>query len=389
MLTGAGSEGLRLFRTLSTHHEWWQGVLPCLYVLSCLLTESSVQVVTSRGAGCDVSARFGAVSTGRETEGMTSLRHRALAFALPRVLGATEMEDEAQERAAVIARHRAKEQAGAMGLPTSAVPGFARRFDVVEETLTGPNGVAFASYVITAKDSQRRAAPTSTLFYVHGGAFISPMDRFHVRYVTRLATALGLRVILPQYPLAPEHTWRDSVEPLSESVADWTSRSPGGLILSGDSAGGGLALAVAMGVRDKGGPQPTRLLLHAPWGDLTTSTPATKDYAKIDNWLKYSKLIAYAGWWAGSGADLGRPEVSPTLANLDGLPPGLVLAGTRDLLLPGCRLLADRAAESTWDLTYMERPGLVHVFSIMPLIPEAKQAFDYSVGYLRSAGFGG
>ena len=132
---------------------------------------------------------------------------------------------------------------------------------------------------------------------------------------------------------------------------------------------------------------PTRLLLHAPWGDLTTSTPETKAYAEIDTWLKYSKLITYADWWAGSEEDLGRPEVSPTLANLDGLPPGLVIAGSRDLLLPGCRLLADRAAASTWDLTYMERPGLVHVFGIMPLIPEAKQAFEYAVKYLRRAGF--
>ncbi len=128
---------------------------------------------------------------------------------------------------------------------------------------------------------------------------------------------------------------------------------------------------------------PTRLLLHAPWGDLTTSTPETKAYAEIDTWLKYSKLVTYADWWAGSADDLGRPEVSPTLADLDGLPPGLVFAGTRDLLLPGCRLLADRAAASTWDLTYMERPGLVHVFGIMPLIPEAKQAFAYAVNYLR------
>ncbi len=175
------------------------------------------------------------------------------------------------------------------------------------------------------------------------------------------------------------------MQPLVDSVSDWISRSPGGLILGGDSAGGGLALAVAIGLRDAAKPLPTRLLLHAPWGDLTTSTPETKEYAKIDTWLKYSKLIAYADWWAGSPADLGRPEVSPTLADLNGLPPALVLAGTRDLLLPGCRLLADRAAASNWDLTYMERPGLVHVFGIMPLIPEAKHAFDYTVGYLQPA----
>lgn len=309
-----------------------------------------------------------------------SLRHRALALALPRVLSASELEDEAQERADVVARQDER----SMALPTSAVPGFARRFDVLEERLSGPHGVEFSSYVITPKGT----APTATLFYVHGGAFVSPIDRFHVRYATRLATRLGLRVVMPQYPLAPRHTWHDSVAPLVDSASGWIERSPDGLVLAGDSAGGGLALAVAMGLRDAGQQLPTRLLLHAPWGDLTTSTPETKAYAKIDTWLKYSKLLAYADWWAGSPADLGRPEVSPTLADLNGLPPALVLAGTRDLLLPGCRLLADRAAKSDWELTYMERPGLVHVFGIMPLIPEAKQAFDYTVNYLRRAGCG-
>ncbi|MGL5825124.1 MAG: alpha/beta hydrolase [Nocardioides sp.] len=310
---------------------------------------------------------------------MPSLRHHVLAFALPRVLGSRELVDEASERASIVARQRQIPDT----LPTAAVPGFFRHFDLARERLVSDTGVAFTSYVITPKN----AVPSATLFYVHGGAFVSPIDKFHVRYVTRLSSALGLRVVLPQYPLAPEHTWRDSVPPLTTSVDRWLAKSPGGLILGGDSAGGGLALAVALRLRAEGRSMPRRLLLHAPWGDLTTSTPETKDYARVDTWLKYSKLIAYARWWAGSESDLGRSEVSPTLADFDGLPPALVLAGTRDLLLPGCRLLADRAAKSDWDLTYLERQGLVHVFALMPFIPEARHAFGYTIRYLKKAGF--
>jgi epsilon-lactone hydrolase len=310
-----------------------------------------------------------------------SRRHQLLAFALPRVLRAKELVDEEAERAELLARNR--DRAAAHGrLPTRVVPGFARRFSVSTELL-GAGGVEFTSFVITP----RGLNPTKTLFYVHGGAFVSPIDRFHVRYVSRLADELGVRVVLPQYPLAPEYTWRDSYAALLRSLEDHIGRSPQGLVLAGDSAGGGLALALAIGLRDQGRGQPLRLLLHAPWGDLTTSTPETADYASIDTWLKYSKLLAYARWWAGTPEHLGRPEVSPTLAALDGLPPGLVIAGTRDLLLPGCRLLADRAATSSWELTYMERPGLVHVFGIMPFIPEAGQAFDFAVKYLRRAGW--
>lgn len=310
-----------------------------------------------------------------------SRRHQLLAFALPRVLRASDLVDEEAERAELLARNRERAEAHER-LPTRVVPGFARRFSVSTERL-GDGGVEFTSFVITPRDLN----PTKTLFYVHGGAFVSPIDRFHVRYVSKLADELGVRVVLPQYPLAPEYTWRDSYSALLSSLEDHIARSPDGLVLAGDSAGGGLALALALGLRDRGRGQPLRLLLHAPWGDLTTSTPETADYGSIDTWLKYSKLLAYARWWAGTPEDQARPEVSPTLADLDGLPPGLVLAGTRDLLLPGCRLLADRAAASTWDLTYMERPGLVHVFGIMPFIPEADQAFDFAVRYLRRAGW--
>ena len=97
-------------------------------------------------------------------------------------------------------------------------------------------------------------------------------------------------------------------------------------------------------------------MLHSPWADLTTSTPDTAAFSERDTWLFLGKLHAYAGWWAGSPDDLGRPEVSPALACLDGLPLALMFCGTRDTLAPGCRLLAARAAASTWNLTYVEVP---------------------------------
>ncbi|MGL5810379.1 MAG: alpha/beta hydrolase [Nocardioides sp.] len=318
-----------------------------------------------------------AIDSGRELD-PPSRRHQLLAYALPLVLRSTELEDEGTERERVMAVQDGR----SLALPTVAVPGLSRRFSVDEERLVGPHGVEFSSFVLTPR-AAGSSGPGRTLFYLHGGAFVAPIDPVHVRYATRLATALGARVVLPQYPLTPRRTWQDSVQPLIESVAEWAAKSPGGLILGGDSSGGGLALAVAIGVRDQLLPGPRRLLLHAPWADLTTSTPETATvYAKKDTWLKYSKALAYARWWAGSEEDLGRPEVSPALADLDGLPPGLMIAGTRDLLLPGCRLLADRAAASSWDLTYLERPDLVHVFGIMPLIPEARRAFRYAVSYL-------
>jgi epsilon-lactone hydrolase len=203
-----------------------------------------------------------------------------------------------------------------------------------------------------------------------------------VRYAARLASAIGARVVLPDYPLAPEHSWRDSHEAIGALAQRWAA-DDGGIVLAGDSSGGGYALALALTLRDRGGPPPTHLLLHAPWVDLTTSTPETPAYDAIDPWLFIGKVRAYAGWWAGSPEDLGRQEVSPGLGDLSGLPPALMFYGTRDLLAPGCRLLVRRAAAAGWDLTSVEIPDLIHVYPLLPYLPEARQAFRQTVAFLR------
>ena len=302
-----------------------------------------------------------------------SRQHELIAWAVPRLRKCRDLDTVDAERARLESWHDGLDRS----LPTRVVPGFHRRFAVVVETLTGPRG-EFPSYVVTPRGIE----PERTVVLIHGGGFVAPLDPFHVRYATRLATALRARVVLPDYPLAPEHSWRDSHAALVDLVARWAG-SPGELVLAGDSAGGGLALALALSLRDRGGPQPDRLVLHSPWADLTTSTPDTAAFSERDTWLFLGKLHAYAGWWAGSPDDLGRPEVSPALACLDGLPPALVFCGTRDTLAPGCRLLAERAAASTWNLTYVEVPDLIHVYPLLPFVPEARRAWWQTLEFLR------
>ncbi len=303
---------------------------------------------------------------------MASLRHELIAWAVPRVRRSRDLDTPENERARLLRRNDALEPA----LPTTLVPRFHRWFTVEEETLSGPAG-EFPSYVVTPQCADGEL----TIYYVHGGGYVSPLDPFHLRYVTRLACALKARVVLPTYPLAPLHSWRDSHDVFADQLAAHAQQ--GRVVLAGESAGGGIALALAETLRDRGWPQPWRLLLISPWVDLTTSTPETKALDAIDPWLFIGKLHAYADWWAGDPEDLGRPEVSPALGRLDGLPPALMFCGTRDLLVPGCRLLADRAAASDWDLTYMEAPGLLHVFPLLPFIPEARRAHKYTLEFLR------
>jgi acetyl esterase/lipase len=305
---------------------------------------------------------------------MPSLSHQLLAALVPRVRRAREMADEPGERARVEAWHRNLDRS----LPTRAVPGFARRWDA---TVTD---IGFPCHVLTPRGGR----PRRTLYNVHGGGYTAPIDAFHVRYATRLADRIGARVVMPDYPLAPEHTWADSHDALVSDAARWAGEE-GGAVLAGDSAGGGLALAMALSMRDRGVTPATSLVLHAPWVDLTTSTPETRALDAVDPWLFIGKLEAYARWWAGSPDDLARPEVSPALADLAGLPRALVLYGTRDLLAPGCRLLVRRAREAGWELTALEEPDLIHVYGLLPVVPESRRAFRQVEVFLVEQGVAG
>ena len=210
---------------------------------------------------------------------------------------------------------------------------------------------------------------------------MAPISAWQVRYAARLAAQIGARVVMPDYPLAPEHSWRDSHDALVALATRLAAE--GDLVIAGDSSGGGLALAIAESLRDRGGPQPRRLLLISPWVDLSTSTPETAELDPIDPWLFIGKVMRTPGGGPERPDDVGRPEVSPGLGDLTGLPPALMFCGTRDLLVPGCRLLVRRADEAGWDLTYVEEPDLIHVYPILPGIPEARRAWRRTVDFLQ------
>ena len=213
--------------------------------------------------------------------------------------------------------------------------------------------------------------PGRSVLYLHGGGFVSGLDRLHWRYAARLVRDLHMRVVLARYPLTPTHTWQDALPPLVRLFESLAVDSPRGVVVMGDSAGGGLAVALAQQVARRSGPQPTHLVAFAPWVDLTGATPGTVDAARTDPWLTLSKLRLYGTWWGG---DPPAPEASPLAGDLSGLPPTLVLCGTRDLLLPQSRLLVIRAQEAGTPVSYVEEPGLLHVYPLLP-VPEARRAW--------------
>ena len=250
-----------------------------------------------------------------------------------------------------------------------------------EEQISNGHGFPVFTLWKTRSGAER---PDRSVFYLHGGAYVRPVAARHWTFASRLADSLGAAAVMPAYPLAPEFTVQDSFDDMISVFEDVARESPGGVTLVGDSAGGGYALALAQALRDRGGAQPDRLVLIAPWVDLTSSTPGTLEAAERDPWLSYPHLAVYASFWAGSedAGDLADPRVSPLFADLAGLPPALMFCGTRDLLQPACDALFERADAADWPLEYVLTPGLIHVYPLIP-IPEARQAFQHILRFCR------
>jgi monoterpene epsilon-lactone hydrolase len=293
--------------------------------------------------------------------------HRLLVRVIPVVRRSGEVDDPAKVRREVLER-----QARADSSP----PRRRLRGCVVTER----GGLGFPVHEIRPEGR----SPDRTVLYLHGGGFVGGLDRAHWRLVAGLVRDTGARVVLPSYPLTPLHTWRDSHAPLLDLFEQLAIESPGGAALAGDSAGGGLALALAQQLARRPGPQPTRLVLISPWVDLTGTTPGTDQAAGHDPWLTLSKLKLYGRWWAGED-DPARPEVSPLNGAYDGLPRTLVLCGTRDLLSPQVREAVRRAEAAGVPVTYREEPGLLHVYPLLP-IREARAARAEIAGFLGAVG---
>jgi monoterpene epsilon-lactone hydrolase len=302
---------------------------------------------------------------------MPSLQHLLATLVVPRLRPNPPTDDLPALREALVTRNRSAEE----GPPAGVRHGH-------EEQISNGHGFSVFTLWKPGGRSGIQDTPRRSVFYVHGGAYVRGMATWHWRFAAKLADALEAQAVLPAYPVAPEYTVQDSFEEMVAALQEVLATSPDGVVLAGDSAGGGYALALAQAVRDRGGPQPTHLVLIAPWVDLTSSAPGTLEAAARDPWLSFEHLSIYAGFWAGSEDPeaLADPRVSPGLADLTGLPPALMLCGTRDLLQPGCDALFERAEVADWSLEYVVAPGLIHVYPLLP-IPEARSAVEHIVEF--------
>lgn len=211
-----------------------------------------------------------------------------------------------------------------------------------------------------------------TILYLHGGAYISGIIKFHWLFAQTLSKNIGCRVVMPDYPIAPEQNYRDcisfSIDVYKELIEKYDSSR---IYVIGDSSGGGLALALTQKLFAERLVLPQKLILLSPWLDVSMSNPEIVPLHKKELML-YPKKLKKAGEYYADGTDVKNPLVSPINSDVRMYPEQHLFIGTHDILLADSRKYVDKAKESGINISLYEYEKMMHCWMFFP-IPEAKQ----------------
>ena len=216
---------------------------------------------------------------------------------------------------------------------------------------------------------------TGTLLYLHGGAWCLHLPRIYARFAAALSHLTGMRVLLPDYRLAPEHLFPAGVDDCYASYRWLLDRGyrDRPLALAGDSAGGNLSLITLMRARNDGLAMPDCAALLSPATDLTWSGPSIRYNAELDPMFSPAAMDSLHETYC-PGQDPANPRLSPLFGNWDGLPPLLFHAGSTEMLLDDSVRAHDRARQAGVAASIEVYVGLPHVWQMIAWLPEAKQA---------------
>lgn len=217
------------------------------------------------------------------------------------------------------------------------------------------------------------ASGDHVIFWVHGGGFAMGSSRSHKGLASQVAVRARTAAILPDYRLAPEHQHPAALEDcvaayravLAEGVA------PKNMILAGDSAGGGLAVATALKLKELDAPQPAGLMLLSPWVDLANRGWSHEAKAQRDPFLTSNGLATRAREYLGEG------NLSILDADMRGLPPAYIQTGEAEILMSDSTALAERLGAAGSPVTLEIWPEMFHIFQARyTMLSQAREAID-------------
>jgi acetyl esterase/lipase len=262
-----------------------------------------------------------------------------------------------------------------------------RRLRNIARFIPVPRGLEFHAATcggITGEAVAEHAARGDAVLYLHGGAYCVGSPATHRAITGSLARRGATRVFAPDYRLAPEHPFPAAID---DAVAAYRGLLGEGvesrrIAIAGDSAGGGLAVATAVRLRELGLPMPAALVLFSPWVDLSVQHPEPPRPEEV--MLSGAWITECARLYAGSRG-LTDPLASPIGADLRGLPPTLIQVGTDDALLADSRRLHAALAAAGVHAELQEYPRRWHVFQLNAgLLADANRALETAGRFLRA-----
>ena len=234
------------------------------------------------------------------------------------------------------------------------------------------------------------ADKSKVLLHLHGGGYVTGSITSYLRMCILMAQTLKMNVLVPAYRLAPEHTFPAAMDDVLE-IYRWLlthGYQSKDILVSGDSAGGGLCVASIIALREQGDELPAAVICMSPWTDLTMQGQSHVTKSKSESMLNADNLREWALAYTNK-ENFGNPLVSPAFADFHDFPPLLIQVSGDEVLLDDAIALAEKAKSAGVDVTLKIWDGLWHVWQVLgDAIPESKMAFE-EIGQFVQARFNG
>lgn len=229
------------------------------------------------------------------------------------------------------------------------------------------------------------APQDKVVLYFHGGGFVMGSAISHRNIVSNFVKRLGIKALVFNYRLAPEHPAPAAVYD-SAAVYNWLLKQgylPNNIIFAGDSAGGGIALATLLKCKDDGIPLPAGCAVFSPCTDMTISGESHQIRAKADPCTPKGSTETYLSYYVGNG-DPQHPYASPLFGDLTGLPPIIIQVGNDETLRDDSTRFAKKANEAGGEVRIKVWKGMFHCFPLLaPMFPEATAALEEVCQFIR------
>ncbi|SPL68933.1 alpha/beta hydrolase [Acinetobacter stercoris] len=230
---------------------------------------------------------------------------------------------------------------------------------------------------IQAEEIKPQSKSTQMIFHIHGGAFFVGSIKTHRAFLSEIAERTQMQVLHINYPLSPEARYPDALDAIYDVYSTLLNQGiqPKDIILSGDSCGANLALALCLRLKQEQLEMPSGLMLLCPFLDLTLTSESLRYNQKLDALLSVEALEAGIAYYVPKNLDKSDPLISPIFGDFEGLPPTLVQIGSKEILLDDAKRFTEKAKAADVDVRFKLYTGMWHNFQMFsPWFEEAKKA---------------